>query len=348
MPPEVSIIIVNTNDDVTIRSCLQSIEIIEKNLSREIIIVDNGSINDLSAELSAAYASVSYIRLPKNCGFSKANNIGIRKAKGKFILLLNPDTILTETAISKSIKFLQSHWQERIGAVGCRLLNQNREVQKSFFFSAANIYRTIQANALYIASFKNKIKKNWEKQEEQLHSCVSKVPWLCGAFLLINREALMPENLFLDENFFLYSDDVELGNRIRRSKYALIYYPETSIIHLGSGGKNPWHNHFNQLIFSDWLCMMKIHGRFYFILNQCLLLLNYGIDQLLFYKTTLFGKCRYCELKSFLMRKKIMKLWRAYTLKILFLPKRPQIDHEFRQHPDQTIQGSLLLYSSDQ
>ena len=107
-----------------------------------------------------------------------------------------------------------------------------------------------------------------------------------------------------------------------------MYYPEASIIHVGSGGKNSWYLHSSQLIFSEWLCMMKVHGKIYFMANQCLLLLNFCMDQLLFHKRTLLGKPGFTELKSFLIRKKTMKWWGRYTLKITVRYKRtPNYKH---------------------
>ncbi len=320
--PLISIIIVNTNDERFLIPCLHSLMQFENSLSKEVIIVDNHSRNDIQLLIGEKFPDVSVIKLEYNAGFCKANNIGLRAAKGKYVLLLNPDTILNSNCITSCIEYFETHLNDNIGAVGCRLNDTNGDLQKSFYWGAATMLHTLQANPVYIKLFGYRIKKKLQERDEKWFSQVSKVNWLCGAFLMMERETLIEKNFFLDEDIFLYSDDVVLGNLIRKEGYSVIYYPETSITHLGGGGTVVSIKKFEQIVISDWLCMMKIHGKFYFLLNQILLLKNIFLNEMFFKKQIIFYPTTIKDLREKLLRKKMWNLWKKYTFIILFQFKR--------------------------
>ncbi|MCY7410435.1 MAG: glycosyltransferase family 2 protein [Chitinophagales bacterium] len=320
--PILSIIIVNTNDERFLIPCLQSLMQFENSLSKEVIIVDNHSRNDIQILLGEKFPDVSVIKLEYNAGFCKANNIGLRAAKGKYVLLLNPDTILNSNCISSCIEYFETHSNEHIGAVGCRLNNVKGDLQKSFYWGAATMLHTLQTNPFYIKLFGYRIKKKFQQRDEQWFSQISKVDWLCGAFLMMERETVIEKSFYLDEDIFLYSDDVVFGNLIRRNGYSVIYYPVTSITHLGGGGTDVSIKKFEQIMISDWLCMMKIHGKFYFLANQILLFENIFLNEMFFKKQILFHHAVVKDLREKILRKKTWGLWKKYTFIILFQYKR--------------------------
>jgi len=319
--PVVSIIIVNTNDERVLIPCLESLQQHESELPKEVLIVDNHSSSDIRKLLTGAFTGIRVISLNENSGFCRANNAGIREAKGKYLLLLNPDTILREACISKCIEYFESRVDQKIGIVGCRLLNVDGILQKSFHFTSSSILKATQANPIYIKLFHNGIKRTNDRREDELHSRTSKAPWLCGAFLLMNREVILAENFFLDEDFFLYSDDCELGYRMRKKNYELIYFSQASIIHLG-GGIMPALKRNEQLAISEWLCMMKVHGKFYFTVNQLLVMLNLLLDELLYRRAAFQKKIRLHHLREKVIRRRLWLLWKKYTLRILLRYKR--------------------------
>src|SRR6185503_3037228 len=151
--PLVSIIIVNTHEEKFLIPLIESIERVETELTFEIIIIDNDSKGHLSTLVNIDFPVTNIISLKENVGFCKANNEGLRRAKGKYVLLLNPDTLLLQPSISQCIRYFENHSEEGIGAVGCRLQNSDGSYQKSFFSLGASIKRTLLANVIYIKLF---------------------------------------------------------------------------------------------------------------------------------------------------------------------------------------------------
>jgi len=314
--PLVSIIIVNTHEEKFIAPLIDSIRQIENELRCEIIIMDNDSKGELQSHAEARLPGVKIISIPENVGFCRTNNMGLRAASGNYVLLMNPDTLLKENSITRCMQYLENHLAEKIGAIACRLENADGSLQRSFFRLAASMKRTMQGNAIYIKMFGQRIKHRAERSDDELHQKTSNAPWICGAFLLMRREILMKNSFFLDEDFFLYSDDVELGYRIRSRGYKLIYYPEASITHFG-GGNRPYLKRFEQLTISEWLCMMKIHGKMYFLFNQLLLSFNLLTDELLFRSAVLRKKISFNDKREKIIRRRIWLLWEEFTFRIL-------------------------------
>ncbi len=317
--PLVSIIIVNTNEEAFVASCVRSIIQFEPRLHKEIIIVDNASRADVSQWLPQQVPDVRIIRLAENQGFCRANNVGIRQARGAYVLLLNPDTLLLDDAISQCLAFMQQRQQtEKVGAVGCRLIDAKGNMQKSFYWSAVSLWAAVQANPLYMRLFGHAAQRRGEARDAALHSSVNAVPWLCGAFLLMQRSVLEKESFYLDEDFFLYSDDVELGARMRKKGYRLLYYPGAAVVHYGGGGTNVPTRKFEQLTISKWLCMFKVHGAMYFLLHQMLLLINQCMNELLFWRRHLKGRSTFTDRRHKVIRRVERKLLYRYTFIILF------------------------------
>ncbi len=330
--PQVSIIIVNTNEEAFVASCVRSIFQFEPQLSKEIIIVDNASRADVSQWLPQQVPDVRIIRLAENQGFCRANNVGLRQARGAYVLLLNPDTLLLDDAISRCLAFMQQRQQtEKVGAVGCRLIDAKGHVQKSFYWSAVSLWAAVQANPLYLRLCDHAAQRRGEARDAALHSSVNAVPWLCGAFLLMQRSVLEKESFYLDEDFFLYSDDVELGARMRKRGYKLLYYPGAAVIHYGGGGTNVSTRKFEQLTISKWLCMFKVHGAMYFLFHQLLLLINQCMCELLFRRRYWRRRTTFTDRRQKVMRRIERKLIYRYTFVILF---------RFRKNRS----GQMLIY----
>lgn len=333
--PEVSVIVVNTNEEVVLRQCIESLLRHEASLSKEILIVDNGSRRDPASALAGLEQAVRILYLGNNVGFCRANNAGIRQATGRYVLLLNPDVIFTHDAITICLRQLHHHPQRnRIAAIGCRLLDANGHLQKSFYWSAASVLNALVTNALIIWLFGNQIKMRKEEHDEQLHRTTSFVPWLCGAFLLMPHDILKKEQFYLDEDFFLYSDDVELGARIRRKGYRLLYLTETSVVHLGGSGTKVTQRRYEQITISNWLCVLKTKGRALYLLHQVLILFNLLLDELAFRQHRLRHRSRLYDLRQKILRRISWQLWRRYTLKIFL---------QFSPKPSSS--GRMLIYT---
>lgn len=228
---EVSIIIVSYNCRELMSRCLKSVYEYTDNLKYEVIVVDNNSTDDTRAMLEKDFPQVVRVYNEKNCGFACANNQGLRIAQGAHLLLLNPDTILKENSISKTLEFAQSRL--KIGIVGCRLLNVDGSCQ-----SSANGFPSWLGSLLesfFLARFipQPYMISNHSVQRLSLERA-SRVDWVMGAYFLIKRE-LVDSIGMLDERYFMYSEEMDYCFRATKAGYEVWYFPMTSVVHVWGG-----------------------------------------------------------------------------------------------------------------
>lgn len=237
LKPELSIIIVSYNVYNKLLRCLR---IVDKIINCEIIVVDNNSSDETIKKLT--YNSFSKkIRLYKNqnnLGFARGANRGIRVAKGKFILLLNPDTIPNLKAIYNLLIFYKTNINNNLGLVGGRMIKPNHKgthgtfVNKPSFFTALFDFTNLKK------VFKNnKFTREFYYLDDQIKK--EKVVYgLSGGFLLFSKSLIKKVGKF-DKNYFMYLEDVDLGVRVREMGYLNYYLPQVSIIHeSGSSSSN--------------------------------------------------------------------------------------------------------------
>lgn len=225
---DLSIIIVNFNTKKLTVDCINSIIKSKPRVSYEIIVVDNGS-NDGS---SAAFEK-SKIRLIKNkgnVGFAKANNQGIRKARAKYILLLNSDTKVRKGSIDDLYNFAVN--RSDVGVVGPRLLNSDGTIQGSVF-RLPTIFRAFKE---YFLGQKGLLEKYAPKGEGPVE-----VEALVMAVYLITPQAIEKVGL-LDERYFMYFEDLEYCRKVNKSGLAIYYLPQVEVVHYHgrSGGKRDY------------------------------------------------------------------------------------------------------------
>ncbi len=196
--------------------------------SYETIIVDNASSDGSVSFIEKEFPSLILIKNKQNVGFSRANNIGIRQSQGEFILLLNPDTILQEDTLQKTVGYMDNHSQ--VGALGCRMIDGQGhflpESKRGFPSPKVALFKSLGLSALF--------PKSGYFNEYYLGSLpefeINEVDVLTGAFMLLRKSALDKSGL-LDEDFFMYGEDIDLSYRIKKFGYSVIYFPETTIIH---------------------------------------------------------------------------------------------------------------------
>lgn len=284
--PEVSIIIVNYNTCDLLRNCLASIYKHSKKVSIEILVVDNDSKDQSEHMVKTEFPDVVWIQTGYNAGFGRANNIGMKAAKGKYGLILNSDTEFFENTLPISI---QCHKElEKNGPVGvtsCAMVDGEGNVLFNSNTKTPFIKKIWNANPLVIAA-KTKLgikQVDIYKLRLDLHSKSHESEWIGGAFLLFNLSVFKEMDLYLDEDFFMYGEDIEWCERIRRNGLRHFFYTDTTVLHYDGGSPNPSRNRMAQVMISGWLCMKKIKGNAYFFLYCILLLVNYLLDET-FYK----------------------------------------------------------------
>lgn len=225
---DVSIIIVNWNARDELLKCLKSIYEETKQVSFEIIVVDNASSDGSSESVKERFPQVKVIDNTENKGFSKANNQGIKEAEGKYILLLNPDMLITDRAIEKLYYFIEKH--PEVGAVGPKLLDQKGKFVPSCLRSIPGpktaLYRLLNLGKLFpkVKEF-NKYNLTYIDKDE-----TQEVEAISGAATLARREAIDQVGL-LDESFFMYGEDLDWYYRFSKAGWKIYYVPEAVIIH---------------------------------------------------------------------------------------------------------------------
>jgi GT2 family glycosyltransferase len=216
---KLSIIIVNFNTKEFLKKCLESIYQYIDISTYEIIVVDNGSIDGSAKMVKEEFPKVKLIENSKNLGFAKAVNQGIRKAKGEYIFLLNPDTEIKRGTLKKLIEFAGKN--PDAGVIGAKLLNPNSSIQSSVYHFPT-IWRAIK-------EFWFGQRGAYEKYAPAGMEPVE-VDAVTGAAMLIPRKTIEKIGLF-DERYFMYFEDLDYCRRVKKAGLKVYYLPEARIIH---------------------------------------------------------------------------------------------------------------------
>lgn len=238
---DVSVVIVNYNVCDFLDQALLSLSRASEGIATEIFVVDNNSADGSVEMVKAKYPHVRLIANRENLGFGKANNVALRLTRGRYILILNPDTIVQEDTLTKLVAFMDDH--PGAGAVGCQILNPDgsfaRESRRSFPSPDVALYRMLGLSRLFPRSRTfGRYNMTYLPREE-----TAEVDALSGSCMMLRTSALRtepgtgdddsrpaPAGLF-DEAFFMYGEDLDLCYRIQKAGWKIFYYPETQIIH---------------------------------------------------------------------------------------------------------------------
>ena len=225
---DLSIIIVNYNVKEFLQNLIHSIEKASTNLAVEIIVIDNASDDGSVEVLKEKHAQVKLIANKTNFGFGKANNQGLKIAKGKYILFINPDTLVSEDTLETMLDFLESHAE--VGLAGCKILNDNGAFylpcRRGFPGPWASFTKVTGLSTLFPKS-KIFARYNLTYLDENKSYEVDAVS---GSFMLMRKEVYEKVGGF-DEQFFMYGEDLDLCYRVQKSGYKVYYVHTTQIIH---------------------------------------------------------------------------------------------------------------------
>jgi GT2 family glycosyltransferase len=226
---DVSVIIVSFNVRYFLESCLYSVfESLKETAGGEVIVVDNNSVDGTVRMLEEKFPAVRLIRNDDNKGFAKACNQGIAVAGGRYVLLLNPDTLIEEHTLSKAVRFMDDH--PEAGSLGVKMIdgkgNFLPESKRALPTPMVAFYKIFGLAALFPRSKKFNRYYMGHIGEDETHP----VEVLTGAFMLI-RTDLLRKIGGLDEEYFMYGEDIDLSYRILKEGYKNYYFPETTIIH---------------------------------------------------------------------------------------------------------------------
>ncbi|MBU1165053.1 glycosyltransferase family 2 protein [Patescibacteria group bacterium] len=227
---KLSIIIVTWNVKDYLKKCLESIYKNQGDLDVEVIVVDNASTDNTSDMARREFPKVKLITNQNNNGFAKANNQGIKIAKGEYVLFLNPDTEILSNTFKDSIDFFEKH--KDTGAVGCQILNTDSTIQRSVrrfptFWSQMLILYKLHHLLPSLRTFRNYFAQDFDYSKE------SEVDQIMGAFILTKRDIINKIGDF-DEIFYLWFEEVDFCKRLIKNEYKVYYTPKAKIIHHGS------------------------------------------------------------------------------------------------------------------
>lgn len=247
--PDLSVIIVNFNTRALLQDCLRSIAQ-DATAQAEVMVVDNASSDGSAGMVRSEFPWVWLQENQENAGFAKANNAAIPQARGKYVLLLNSDTVVRPGAFRVMADFLATHPQT--GGVTCRLLNADGTVQACtsgtpgpmlLFFRLSGLSQVFYNQRLrslvrrYGGLFLGSTIRSY--LEPYVSQSATEVENISGACLMLRREAIDQVGL-LDESFFMYFEDMDYCLRLRNAGWKLHYLPQGEIVHLvgrSSGGR---------------------------------------------------------------------------------------------------------------
>lgn len=252
---DVSIIIIAWNVRNLLQSCLESIYKETKGIKFEVIYVDNASTDGSLDMVTEKFPQVKIIKNHENKGFTTTNNQGIEIADGRYILLLNSDTIVIDNAIAKTVRFADKHPEAAI--VGCKILNPNKTLQRSCFMNVSILNLLLSAIYLHKIFSKNKFFGRewitwWDYNETR------EVDAVIGCYALVRKEAIDQVGTF-NEIFFIYSDEADWCFRFRKSGWKVLFTPEAEIIHYGGQTVKCMKERFLFQLFGSKLIFMKLH-----------------------------------------------------------------------------------------
>lgn len=225
---QLSVIILNYNVRYFLEQCVLSVQAALQHIDGEIIVIDNNSSDDSCQMMKTRFPHIKLIENKENSGFPKGNNIAVAQAKGEYICILNPDTVVAEDTFEKILN--TKNWQLNTGIFGCKLIDgtgnflseSKRGIPTPWvaFTKIFGLYKIFPKTKIFNQYYAQHLTKNQS----------GKVEILVGAFMLMKRD-LYNEVGGFDENCFMYSDDIDLSYMVLKTGKTNFYFAETTVIH---------------------------------------------------------------------------------------------------------------------
>ena len=230
---EISVIIVTWNVSDFITQCVESAQNSIAGIPSEIVIIDNNSTDGtkkIIKELSEKYTNIIYRINADNMGFAQANNAGIKIASGKYIVLLNPDTIVKNNAFKEMLRFFSK--TPNVAVAGCRHLNSDGTLQPSVrafptLLSQSLILLKLHRIFPNLPSLKKYFLTNFDYEKTQI------VDQVAGSFFMLPRQVI-DDIGYLDEKYFIWFEEVDYCKRVKEKGKFVYYVSQAEIIHFGS------------------------------------------------------------------------------------------------------------------
>lgn len=254
---DVSVLILNYNTCRLTTDCIRSVYESETEFSYEIILIDNHSSDGSVESIGREFPEVLLIANKENVGFARGNNQGMKAASGRYVLLLNSDTVVCKDTLQTMVTFMDS--RSDLGAAGCKVILPDGSLDKA----CKRGFPTPSASFYYAFGFSKLFPDNPRFNGYQLGYLnpddAYPVDCLVGAFMLVRQETIRQVG-GLDEQFFMYGEDLDWCYRIKAAGWGVYYYPETYIIHLkgGSARRRPF-----KIVYEFHRAMILFHRKHY-------------------------------------------------------------------------------------
>jgi len=226
---DVSLVIVNWNTRDILRACLNSIYKETREIQFETIVVDNASNDGSASMIRTEFPHTIILENPGNRGFAAAANQGMRSAKGRYVLLLNPDSVILHNSVAKAIRFADDHPEAAV--IGCRVLSLDRSVQQACFMFPSILNLCLSTTYLCKLFPHNKFfgreDMTWWHQTD-----VREVDVVRGCFMVVRQKAIEQVGA-LDEDFFMYGEETDWCYRFKKAGFKIMFTPTCEIIHIG-------------------------------------------------------------------------------------------------------------------
>lgn len=226
---DLSIIIVNWNTEDYLRACLRSVFDTTEGILFEVIVVDNASSDGSVAMVEREFPQVRLVANSDNRGFAAANNQGMARAKGRYILLLNSDTMVLDDVIAATLRYAEAH--EEAAVVGCRVLNADRSLQPTCFMYPSLLNMLLSSSYLYKLFPRNRFfgreRMTWWDRND-----IRDVDVVTGCFMVVRKKAI-EEIGRMDEGFHMYGEETDWCYRFKQAGWRVVFTPAGQIVHYG-------------------------------------------------------------------------------------------------------------------
>jgi N-acetylglucosaminyl-diphospho-decaprenol L-rhamnosyltransferase len=258
---DLSIALVNWNNRDHIERCLESIEAAQLPFPYEIVVADNGSTDGSQQMLAERFPSVKIVQNKDNGGVARGNNQCIRNSTGRYIYILNNDTIVNRESIETTVKFLDEHAEA--GAAGGKLLNPDGTFQSGF-----DNFPTFWEEFLLVSHIGKCFNPHFPTYDDT-ESSAREVDYISSASIVVRREAIEEIGL-IDEEYFIYSDEVDWLYRLWQAGWKIYYLPHVTTIHYGGGSFQPGGKRYTLVYRGRMLFAHKHYSRLYSIVQRAM------------------------------------------------------------------------------
>lgn len=223
---DLSVIIVNYNTAHLLGQMWAALMRARDDLSLQVIVVDNASRDNSVSLLRQEFGQVHLIVNDTNVGFGRANNQALARATGRYVLLLNTDAFVAPDTLRKTVDYMDAH--SDCGVLGVRLVGVDGELQPScrYFPTPWNVFLARSGMARFFPKVQMVDEMGWD------HASVRDCDWVVGCYYLVRREVIAEVGLF-DPRYFLYCEEVDHCQAVKRAGWKVVYFPNTSVVHLG-------------------------------------------------------------------------------------------------------------------